>query len=103
LRIHLFEETVLDELDLVTGADYQIDVFPLVDELEGLLCYMFEYISEEDEILVQNLLVYRHLGEFVEHQTNIDVQLPVDAVGVEKSGHLLKNRSVTVQLKTYLL
>lgn len=45
--IHLLEESVFYELDLVAGTEKKMRVFPFVDEFESLLCQMFENVFEK--------------------------------------------------------
>ena len=45
--IHLLEESVFYELDLVAGPEKKMRVFSFVDEFESLLCQVFENVFEK--------------------------------------------------------
>lgn len=64
---HFLEETVLYELYLVASAEDKLGVLPLVQAFEGLFGDMLEAVSEEDQVILQCLLVDRHLREFIQH------------------------------------
>lgn len=86
--MHLFEQTVFDELDLVAGPQDEVGVLPAVQLLEGFLRQVPEDVVEERQVILQRFVVDWHLGEFVEDKPNIEVELPEDVVGEESGLHL---------------
>lgn len=82
---YLLEQAVLDELDFVAGSQNQATVLPTSQLLEGFFAEMSEGVGKECQIVVDGFLVDGHFGELEQKQSNVQVELPIDIVGVEES------------------
>ena len=101
--IHFIEETILDKLDFIACAQDEFDVFPFIDGFIGLFNDVLEDWSKKFDILLKNFLMNRHLIEFVQDQTNVNMKLSIDGVWVEISIHFFNYLAVPFELNVDFL
>lgn len=58
---------------------------------------------EKTQVLLQHLVVHRHLRELIEHEADVDVELAVDVVGVEHRLQLIDYLAAALYLDLHLV
>ena len=64
---------------------------------------MSKDIFEKSQIFLKNLLMHWNLWKFVKDQSDVDVELSVYAIRVEKGIHLLNDLSLPLYLNVDLI